>query len=107
MEILEKSPERVEISAEDRNKFGGCQIQHLSYAGQLKFKEKQVREVMARIGKLKDVTIHPIIGMDEPLHYRNKAQVPVGERKRKLVAGFFKPRSTTKSLRRERALFSI
>ena len=93
MEILEKSPERVEISVEDRNKFGGCQIQHLSYAGQLKFKEKQVREVISRIGKLKDVTIHPIIGMDEPLHYRNKAQVPVGEIDGKLVAGFFKPRT--------------
>ena len=93
MEILEKSPDRVEISTEDRNKYGGCQIQHLSYAGQLKFKEKQVRDVMARIGKLEDVTIHPIIGMDEPLHYRNKAQVPVGEKDGKLVAGFFKPRS--------------
>lgn len=93
MEILEKSPERVDISTEDWNKFGGCQIQHLSYEGQLKFKEKQVRDVMARIGKLEDVTIHPIIGMDEPVHYRNKAQVPVGEKDGKLVAGFFKPRS--------------
>ena len=93
MEILEKSPERVEILMEDRDKYGGCQIQHLSYEGQLKFKEKQVREVMARIGKLQDVTIHPIIGMDEPLHYRNKAQVPVGEKDGKLIAGFFKPRS--------------
>ena len=93
MEILEKSPERVEISIEDRDKFGGCQIQHLSYAGQLKFKEKQVRDVISRIGKLQDVTIHPIIGMDEPLHYRNKAQVPVGEIDGKLVAGFFKPRT--------------
>ena len=93
MEILEKSPDRVEIATEDRIKYGGCQIQHLNYAGQLKFKEKQVRDVMARIGKLEDVTIHPIIGMDEPLHYRNKAQVPVGEKDGKLVAGFFKPRS--------------
>ena len=93
MEILEKSPERVEILMEDRDKYGGCQIQHLSYEGQLKFKEKQVREVMTRIGKLQDVTIHPIIGMDEPLHYRNKAQVPVGEKDGKLIAGFFKPRS--------------
>lgn len=93
MEIIEKSPNRVDISEEDQSKFGGCQIQHLSYDGQLKFKEKQVREVMARIGKLEDVTIHPIIGMDEPFHYRNKAQVPVGEKDGKLVAGFFKPRS--------------
>lgn len=93
MDILEKSPERVDILPEERNKFGGCQIQHLSYDGQLKFKEKQVHNVMNRIGKLEDVTIHPIIGMDEPLHYRNKAQVPVGEKDGKLIAGFFKPRS--------------
>ena len=92
MEILEKSPDRVDVSIEDRDKYGGCQIQHLSYEGQLKFKEKQVREVMARIGKLEDVIVHPIIGMEEPTHYRNKVQVPVGEKDGKLVAGFFKPR---------------
>lgn len=93
MEILEKSPQRVDILSEDRNKYGGCQIQHLSYEGQLAFKEKQVREVMARIGKLENVTIHPILGMNEPIHYRNKAQVPVGEKDGKLIAGFFMPRS--------------
>ncbi|MFJ8268021.1 23S rRNA (uracil(1939)-C(5))-methyltransferase RlmD [Peribacillus asahii] len=92
-ELLEKSPERVDLSMEDQNRYGGCQIQHLSYKGQLTFKEKQVREVMTRIGKLEDVTIHPIIGMEEPTHYRNKAQVPVGEKDGKLIAGFFKPRS--------------
>ena len=90
---MKKVQNEWKFQAEDRNKFGGCQIQHLSYAGQLKFKEKQVREVISRIGKLEDVTIHPIIGMDEPLHYRNKAQVPVGEIDGKLVAGFFKPRT--------------
>ena len=93
MEILEKSPERVDVSDEDQDKYGGCQLQHLSYEGQLKFKEKQVREVMARIGKLEDVIVHPIIGMEEPTHYRNKVQVPVGEKDGKLVAGFFKPRT--------------
>lgn len=93
MEILEKSPERVDVLEEDQDKYGGCQLQHLSYEGQLKFKEKQVRDVMARIGKLENVTIHPIIGMEEPTHYRNKVQVPVGEKEGKLVAGFFKPRT--------------
>jgi 23S rRNA (uracil1939-C5)-methyltransferase len=37
--------------------------------------------------------VHPILGMENPWHYRNKAQVPVGEKDGKLIAGFFKPRS--------------
>jgi 23S rRNA (uracil1939-C5)-methyltransferase len=93
IEILEKSATRVEIPSKDADKYGGCQLQHMSYEGQLQFKEKQVRDVIARIGKLEDVIIHPIIGMQEHLHYRNKAQVPVAERDGKLIAGFFKPRS--------------
>lgn len=49
--------------------------------------------MLTRIGKLEDVIVHPILGMDHPWHYRNKAQVPVGEKEGKLIAGFFKPRS--------------
>ncbi|WP_026695215.1 23S rRNA (uracil(1939)-C(5))-methyltransferase RlmD [Peribacillus kribbensis] len=93
MEIIEPSPYRVDLSDMDQSLYGGCQIQHMSYEGQLKFKEKQVREVLARIGKLEDVKVHSIIGMDKPTHYRNKAQVPVGEEEGTLIAGFFKPRT--------------
>jgi 23S rRNA (uracil1939-C5)-methyltransferase len=93
MELYEKSPYRVEIPSSDANKYGGCQLEHISYEGQLKFKGNQVRQVLTRIGKLENVKVHPIIGMEEPWHYRNKAQVPVGERDGKLIAGFFKPRS--------------
>ena len=83
----------MEIPAEDYSKYGGCQLQHMSYEGQLEFKEKQVRDVMTRIGKLEDATVYPVIGMEDPTHYRNKAQVPVGEKDGKLIAGFFKPRT--------------
>ncbi|WP_102260974.1 23S rRNA (uracil(1939)-C(5))-methyltransferase RlmD [Mesobacillus jeotgali] len=93
MEILERSTSRVECPAEDAHKYGGCQLQHISYEGQLKYKENQVRQVLTRIGKLEDIVVHPIMGMDNPWHYRNKAQVPVGEKDGKLIAGFFKPRS--------------
>jgi 23S rRNA (uracil1939-C5)-methyltransferase len=93
IELYEKSPYRVEIPSSEANKYGGCQLEHISYDGQLKYKENQVRQVLTRIGKLEDVTIHPILGMDNPWYYRNKAQVPVGEKDGKLVAGFFKPRS--------------
>lgn len=93
MEILERSAFRVECPAEDAHKYGGCQLQHISYEGQLKYKENQVKQVLMRIGKIEDVVVHPILGMDNPWHYRNKAQVPVGEKDGKLIAGFFKPRS--------------
>ncbi|WML50880.1 23S rRNA (uracil(1939)-C(5))-methyltransferase RlmD [Neobacillus sp. PS3-12] len=93
IELYEKSPYRVEIEQQDLHKYGGCQLEHISYEGQLKYKENQVRQVLTRIGKLEDVVIHPILGMDSPWRYRNKAQVPVGEKDGKLIAGFFKPRS--------------
>jgi 23S rRNA (uracil1939-C5)-methyltransferase len=93
IELYEKSPYRVDIPSSEVSKYGGCQLEHISYEGQLKYKENQVRQVLTRIGKLEDVTIHPILGMDNPWHYRNKAQVPVGEKDGKLIAGFFKPRS--------------
>jgi 23S rRNA (uracil1939-C5)-methyltransferase len=93
IELYEKSPFRVEIVGDDTHKYGGCQLEHISYEGQLKYKENQVRQVLTRIGKLENVKVHSIIGMEDPWHYRNKAQVPVGEKDGKLIAGFFKPRS--------------
>jgi 23S rRNA (uracil1939-C5)-methyltransferase len=93
IELYEKSPYRVDIAGSDFRMYGGCQLEHISYEGQLKYKENQVRQVLTRIGKLENVKVHPILGMAEPWHYRNKAQVPVGEKDGKLIAGFFKPRS--------------
>lgn len=92
-ELLQRSTFRVEVTETEAHKYGGCQLQHLSYEGQLEYKENQVRQVLTRIGKLENVKVHPVLGMDNPWHYRNKAQVPVGERDGKLISGFFKPRS--------------
>ncbi|WP_066319602.1 23S rRNA (uracil(1939)-C(5))-methyltransferase RlmD [Bacillus sp. FJAT-29814] len=93
VELYEQSPFRVDIPASEKHKYGGCQLEHISYEGQLKYKENQVRQVLARIGKIEEVVVHPIMGMDAPFYYRNKAQVPVGEKDGKLIAGFFKPRT--------------
>jgi 23S rRNA (uracil1939-C5)-methyltransferase len=93
IELYERSLFRIEIPSSEKHKYGGCQLEHISYEGQLKYKENQVRQVLARIGKLEDVVVQPIIGMDSPFYYRNKAQVPVGEIDGRLIAGFFKPRT--------------
>ena len=93
MELYEESPDRAEPPCPIYKQCGGCQLQHLSYEGQLKAKEKMVRELMTRIGKLEEVNVLPVLGMDEPWNYRNKAQVPVGEMEGGLVAGFYAKRS--------------
>lgn len=91
--IDEKSSERMEPACPIYSGCGGCQLQHLSYEGQLKAKEKQVRDVLERIGKLENVTVHPVLGMKDPWRYRNKAQVPIGEQEGGLVGGFYKRRT--------------
>ncbi|MGG4490901.1 23S rRNA (uracil(1939)-C(5))-methyltransferase RlmD [Metabacillus idriensis] len=95
VELHEESSHRTDAPCPIYKQCGGCQLQHLSYQGQLDFKHKQVKEVLARIGKLNldNVTVHPTLGMQDPWNYRNKAQVPVGEREGGLIAGFYQQRS--------------
>jgi len=89
MEILQPSVERVEPLCPIYKQCGGCQLQHLSYQGQLDFKRQLVENNIRRIGKIEDVVIHPTIGMKNPWNYRNKAQVPIAEREGGLIAGFY------------------
>lgn len=85
MKVITPSPDRVEARCEFARKCGGCQIQEMSYAKQLEFKADKVRGNLERIGGFSeeqlDIVMKPIIGMDEPFCYRNKAQFPVGYRK--------------------------
>ncbi|MBB6447074.1 23S rRNA (uracil(1939)-C(5))-methyltransferase RlmD [Bacillus benzoevorans] len=93
MEITEASRYRVDAPCSIYKECGGCQLQHMSYEGQLYAKEKQVRDVLQRIGKLKDIKVHPVLGMDNPWGYRNKSQVPIGEHEGGLIGGFYQQRS--------------
>ncbi|AQY51570.1 RNA methyltransferase [Listeria weihenstephanensis] len=92
IELTQESADRVRPPCAVYSQCGGCQLQHLSYDGQLRVKQKQVAQVMRRIGK-QDVEVLPTLGMAEPWRYRNKAQVPVGFVNGKLVAGFYQQRS--------------
>jgi 23S rRNA (uracil1939-C5)-methyltransferase len=92
-EIITKSPDRVDPPCEIYGRCGGCQLQHLSYEGQLTYKRKQVIDALTRIGGLEDVKVLPALGMDNPWIYRNKAQVPVSTRDGELIAGFYQKRS--------------
>ena len=91
--VTKPSPDRVEPPCHVFWDCGGCQLQHLSYEAQLVQKQKTVRDVMERIGKLPHVPVHPVKGMDNPWRYRNKSQIPFSEQEGKVVSGFYKSRT--------------
>ena len=98
MKILEPSAARVEPRCAFARKCGGCQIQEMSYEQQLAFKEKKVRGNLERIGgfapELLDRVMEPVLGMEEPFGYRNKAQFPFGtDREGRPVTGFYAGRT--------------
>ncbi len=69
---------------------GGCAVQAWDYSEQLAWKERRVKEALARIGGL-DAPLFPIIGMAEPFRYRAKAQYPVRQSPSgEVLAGFYR-----------------
>lgn len=96
MEVLEPSASRVIPSCPVARQCGGCQLQAMNYEGQLKFKERKVMNNLIRIGKFAEDEIHmlPIMGMEQPWRYRNKAQFPFGKDKDgNVIAGFYAGRT--------------
>lgn len=73
-------------------KCGGCQTQMMTYDAQLKIKKQQVENSMKRIGNL-EVEVQEVIGMEEPIAYRNKSQYPVRLVDGEVRVGFYKQRT--------------
>jgi 23S rRNA (uracil1939-C5)-methyltransferase len=98
MEIITPSPYRVEPLCPYARQCGGCQIQALSYEKQLEYKENKIKNNLIRIGGFTEEELHmePIIGMEQPYYYRNKAQFPVGtDKDGRLITGFYAGRTHT------------
>ncbi len=123
MKVTAPSPARVEPLCPAARRCGGCQLQAMSYEEQLKFKENKVYNNLIRIGKLEGLrrvveeetdkgeaeegelsedrrafrpVFLPIIGMENPWRYRNKAQFPFGtDKDGKVVTGFYAGRTHT------------
>lgn len=91
--LHEKSEYRVDPPCNVFHKCGGCQLQHMTYEMQLEMKRNQVKNVMQKVAHLPDVPVHPVLGMEEPWRYRNKIQIPVGEKNGELITGFYQQRS--------------
>lgn len=97
VEIIKPSPYRAEPLCAVARQCGGCQLQHCSYEKQLEWKEEKVRSCLNRIGGFhvqETDLLEPILSMDNPYYYRNKAQFPVGVNKEgRLIAGFYAGRT--------------
>jgi 23S rRNA (uracil1939-C5)-methyltransferase len=96
--VVTPSSFRVEPKCRFHRQCGGCQIQAMSYERQLVFKQDKVRNNLLRIGGfssgLIDAVMEPIVGMENPWHYRNKAQFPMGrDKNNELITGFYAGRT--------------
>ena len=97
-EVITPSAFRVEPQCPHHRRCGGCQIQALSYEKQLEFKHQKVRGNLIRIGGFSEAEVDakmlPVVGMEEPFRYRNKAQFPVGtDKEGNIVTGFYAART--------------
>lgn len=92
LEILEKSPARIEPECPYAAQCGGCVFWHMTYEEELRAKAQRVADALTRIGGLDFPTVE-ILGSPAVTGYRNKAQYPVGLVDGQPEAGFFRQRT--------------
>lgn len=94
MSVIEPSKDRVEAKCPVAKACGGCTLMAMSYERQLEFKRHLIENNLIRIGGLSGIEVPPVIGMDNPYRYRNKAQFPVGtDKDGNIVMGFYAGRT--------------
>ena len=86
------SPERRDPGCPVYPRCGGCTCRHMNYAATLEGKRLQVQDCFERIGGIR-LEIPPVLGMENPLSYRNKTSLPCGGTAADPVLGFYAPRS--------------
>lgn len=80
LEILESSPDRIIPLCQHASVCGGCSWQHAPYQKQLEYKTNQVEGHIRRIGGL-DTPVHPALGSESQLYYRNKMEYSVSNKR--------------------------
>ena len=89
VEILEKSPRRVQRECPISSSCGGCDFWHMDYEEETRLKADRVRQALNRIGG-ENLSEIPILSAPTCHGYRNKAQYPVSSKKGSAYAGFFR-----------------
>ena len=92
-DFIIKSPSRVKPICKYFCECGGCDLMHMDYATQLKFKENMVLRTISKFAKLNDFEYLGIKGAKNIYYYRNKVQIPFSFRDGKTICGFYKKKS--------------
>lgn len=94
IEIIEKSPYRVESDCGTYKRCGGCSLRHIEYDETLNMKQRMVENLVRKTFSENNIKVLPTLGMGNPYNYRNKAQFPVGlDKENKPVMGVFAQRT--------------
>lgn len=93
IEIIKLSKDRIEADCSTYKRCGGCSLRHIKYEETLKIKQNIIQSLVNKTLKNK-IKVQETLGMENPYHYRNKAQYPIGKNKDgKEVMGVFANRS--------------
>ncbi len=93
-EVLAASPDRVDAPCPAYRHCGGCQLQHIGYDAQLRYKREILAETLARVGKLQ-VDVPPIVPSPSPYGYRSSVRFLVFRSPTGLALGFHEEGSHT------------
>lgn len=94
IEVINNSEERIEPKCDVFTKCGGCMMQHILYNKQLDYKRNIVKNALEKIGKVENINVNKVIGMENCYEYRNKIQLPVKKNyNEEINIGFYAPKS--------------
>ncbi len=94
IKVIKASDDRVKPVCGAFGVCGGCDYMHADYAAELKFKRQNLAAILKKNAGL-DTEISDVVPSDDPLGYRNKAQLVFGEKDGKIVLGFYRERTRT------------
>ena len=93
IDVIDPSPFRIAPLCPASLSCGGCCLQHMSYEAQLIYKRRIVKDALERIGGFSEIDVNPVIGMEDPLRYRNKGSFPFANIDGVVRWGLYAPRS--------------
>jgi len=88
LEVLTPAEMRVRPDCPVFSKCGGCHLQHVKYANQLKIKEETIANCFKKIANI-DVDVKSAVKGDNEYRYRNKLQLPVANTSSGTKIGFY------------------
>ena len=89
LKVLEPSDARIAPDCPYFPRCGGCTYRHMRYEEELRLKRQRVQDNLSRIGG-STVEVEEILGAQDTLRYRNKAQYPVSKDG---AVGFYRART--------------